>query len=192
VVEVSPKTRRDDLRERVDELEELVEIRADSLEDASIDDIWIGGFPIGMIANNANGRSQDVESSVWDLEDRLDEIEQRLMVLEDAVNTDLEEKEYGQLSRKDKARAIQEELVETAKDRPTNKAAMTYNEVYHLFNAKPSTGHVYDLMKLAAQEPGFDYDDLEEEKDRITVDLADVKESLLVHVANNSPQEEAV
>jgi hypothetical protein len=189
---MSPKTRREDLQERLDELEDLVDIRAESIDEADIDDVWIAGFPIGMIANNANGRSQDVESTVWEFEARLDEIEQRLMVLEDAVNTDLEAKEYAQLSRKDKARKIQEHLVDVAKDRPTNKAAMTYNEVYHLFNAKPSTGHVYDLMKLSAQEPGFSYDELKDEKDRITVNLEDVKESLLVHVANNSAGQEAV
>jgi hypothetical protein len=184
-------TRREKLQERVDELQDLIDIRAESVEEASIDDVWIAGFPLGMIADNANGRSQDANMAIEAIEARLEDFEQRIMVLEDAVDTDLERKEYEQLSRKDKARAIQEELVETAKNRPTKKAAMTYNEVYHLFNAKPSTGHVYDLMKLASQEDGFEYDDLEDEKDRITVDLDGVKESLLVHVANNSPDQEA-
>ncbi|MFT4891496.1 MAG: hypothetical protein ACI9YT_002428 [Halobacteriales archaeon] len=49
-----------------------------------------------------------------DLRQRLDELEGRLKHLEDAVDTDLEEREYKQLSRKDKARAIQEHLVDVA------------------------------------------------------------------------------
>jgi TolA-binding protein len=125
-------------------------------------------LPAREIANNANVRSQDVEKDVADLQETIAELEQRVDHLEDAVETDLEEREYKQLSRKDKARAIQEELIKTAKNRPTKKAAMTYNEVFHLFNAKSSTGHVYDLMKLAAQEAGFDYEEPEDDPNRIT------------------------
>lgn len=75
-------------------------------------------------------------------------------------------------------------MIEDTKKRPTGKAAVNYKEVYYLFDAQPSKGHVYDLMDLVAQKDGFSYDKRDEEVNRLTVDLDDVNESLLVHAAN--------
>lgn len=62
---------------------------------------------------------------------------------------------------------------------------MDYQEIRWLFNGRPSTGHVYDLMDFAGQEDGFGYDRREGKNNRLTVDLDEVNESLQVHAANN-------
>jgi hypothetical protein len=183
-----------DLRRQVEQLEslrELIQLRgAETIDDAEIDDVWIAGFPLGMIADNANQRSQSTQSTVQDVNNRIDDIESRLTALEDAVNTDLRRKEYEQMDKRDKARLVQFNLIETAKDRPTDKAAMTYKEVKYLFNGQPSPGHLYDIMEAAGNEAGFSYQTRDENNNRITVDLGAVKESLRVHAANNSSREE--
>lgn len=60
---------RDELEERVRELEALIEIKgADSAADADVSDIWIAGFPVGQILDN-------VESIAKSNRAKLDEME---------------------------------------------------------------------------------------------------------------------
>lgn len=53
----------ENLRERVATIEQIFDIRAESPEDASIEDIWIAGHPLGMIAEKAKQRSKDALNS---------------------------------------------------------------------------------------------------------------------------------
>jgi hypothetical protein len=114
-----------------------------------------------------------------------DDVQERLVALESTVDTDLDGKAYEELTRKDKVREIQTALINEAASSPTNKTAMDYQEIRWLFNARPSTGHVYDLMDFAGQENGFDYQHRDGGNNRLTVDLDDVNEELRVHAANN-------
>lgn len=58
---------REELIERVEELESLVDIHAESVEDAALDDIWIAGFPVGRLLEQADRRSRDAHSRLDDL-----------------------------------------------------------------------------------------------------------------------------
>jgi hypothetical protein len=152
----------DDLVERVDELEdtitkefsrlskELAQLRGQihALEEQSVD---------------VDGVNQDV------IEDLQEDIEE----LRHVVNVDLDGKSYEQLTRDDKVREIQATLLNEAAGRSTQKAAMDYSDVRFLFGGKPSTGHVYDLMQVAGQERGFDYQE-RNQTNRLVVDASDV------------------
>lgn len=60
----------DDLRERVSELESLIEIRgADSIDEADVDDIWMCGLPVGQILLDTKTRSYKNTSRIDDLEE---------------------------------------------------------------------------------------------------------------------------
>jgi cell division septum initiation protein DivIVA len=114
-----------------------------------------------------------------------DDLGERLVALESTVDTDLDGKAYEELTRKDKVREIQTALIDEAASSTTNKTAIDYQEIRWLFNARPSAGHVYDLMDFAGQEDGFDYQRRDGDNNRLTVDLDDVNEELRVHAANN-------
>jgi hypothetical protein len=125
-----------------------------------------------------------------DAANSLNDLEQRLSELESVVDTDFRAMEYEQMTRQDKARMIQAELIEEAKESANGKAAFDYNDVLWLFNKQPSKGHSYDLMELAAEASGFDYQEREgSRKNRITVDMDAVNEEPVFHGVN-TPEEE--
>lgn len=130
-------------------------------------------------------RIKSLQETVDTLEETVRDVDQRVATIEAQVQLDMDEKDYEQLTREDKAREIQSSLIHAARESPTDKAAMNYREVRFLFNGRPSTGHCYDLMDLAAQEDGFDYEEREEHENRITVNLPDVNDELVVHAVNN-------
>jgi hypothetical protein len=178
-----------DLEEDLKMLTEAVEIRAESIEDAGLRDLWILDQPVGILLDNQQKQLNRLADRVDELEtggnNLPDDLGERLVALESAVDTDLDGKAYEELTRKDKVREIQTALINEAASSPTNKTAMDYQEIRWLFNARPSTGHVYDLMDFAGQEDGFDYQRRDGDNNRLTVDLDDVNEELRVHAANN-------
>ncbi|MFB6201579.1 MAG: hypothetical protein ABEI98_06180, partial [Halorhabdus sp.] len=112
-----------------------------------------------------------------DLEAEVEELRELIEEHDRVVDTDLDGKSYEQLTRTDKVREIRRALVEEAAGSATNKASMEYQDVRWLFNGRPSTGHVYDLMAVAAQESGFHYQEREDDS-RLVVDLSGVPTSL--------------
>ena len=144
---------------------------------------------LDRLNSNINGvisKISELNNRVEELEETVDDLQDTVTILENVVDVDLDRKSYEELTREDKAREIQTALIKEAESSSTGKAAMNFREVRLLFNGRPSTGHCYDLMDLAAQEQGFDYQERDADgNNRIVVDLEDVKESLLVHAVNN-------
>lgn len=54
-----------------------------------------------------------------------------------------------------------------------------------LFGGKPSTGHCYDLMNLAADADDFEYQERSDDDNRLTADAAAVNDSAVLHAVNN-------
>jgi len=121
--------------------------------------------------DDLNSGDSDVDDGV------IEEIRSDIEELQHIVNVDLDGKSYQELTRDDKIREIQATLLNEAVGRKTAKAAMNYSDVRFLFGGKPSTGHVYDLMQVAGQEQGYDYQE-RDEKNRIVVDASDVPEGV--------------
>lgn len=157
---------RDDLANRVDVLEDQVteEVARLSKELAQL-----------------RGRIHALEEDAGNVEavdrDVIQELQEDIEELRHVVNVDLDGKSYKQLTPDDKVREIQASLVEEAMSRSTSKASMDYTEVRWLFNGRPSTGHVYDLMQVAGQEAGFDYQE-RDKKNRLVVDADDIPEGV--------------
>jgi len=65
------------------------------------------------------------------------------------------------------------------------KAWFDYNDVKALFGNRPSNGHAYDLMEIAAELDGFEYGTFHGEK-RLRANLEAVNDDAVLHAANNN------
>jgi len=164
--EISPEVVQS-LVERVDELEAFVdeEVQRISKELAQL-----------------RGRVHALEDGGADIEgavdpDAIEDLQEEVEELRHVVNVDLDGKTYQQMTRDDKIREVQGTLLQEAVDRHSKKSAMNYSDVKWLFNGKPSTGHVYDLMQSAGTETGFEYHE-RDENNRIVVDATDVPDGV--------------
>lgn len=119
--------------------------------------------------NHLRDRVDDLEAENGDLRDRVAE-------LEDLIHDDLREFEYHQLTKKDKVRQLQAELKRRAEDANNGKASMNYKAVKWHFDGQPSAGHAYDLMELAGESQGFNYEERgKNQANRLIVNLDAVK-----------------
>lgn len=153
------------LQQRVDDLEAIVEAlrkRAGTLRDET----W------GLEEENEQLRS------------RVDELEGRVADLEAMKNPNPSSDEYATMDRDTKVQKLRLALVTRAADRATGKAKMEYNEVLALFDHHPSSGHVYDLMRLAADLDGFAYRTPADGNNTVRVDLDRVKDQTMLSHAN--------
>lgn len=108
--------------------------------------------------------------------ERIDDLEAETAELQGAVDTDLHFREWKEMTKKDKVRRIQAELVESAQETQNGKDSMDYQDVIWLFNNRPSAGHVYNLMEVAAEGEGFTYEQAGNgQNNRLLVDLNAVK-----------------
>lgn len=132
----------------------------------------------------------DVDPDTYPLPDaakaavqRMTKLEDRIAQLEAVVDTDLDRLEYEQLTRRDKVLLIQRHLVDQA-DGTT--AAMTNKDVWYLFNRSPSRHHCYELMEIAGEDLGFNYENFGDSRDnRLTVRVSDVNKETLAFVHGN-------
>lgn len=130
----------------------------------------------------ANSRLWD---AVDDLQDENERLRERVAELEDVLMADLDAMNYDQLTKRDKVRAIREHLLDEAGSTPNGKASMSYREVRTLFNGHPSPGHAYDLMELAGDAQGFEYERRSgDNKNRLVVNADAVKGETAFHGAN--------
>lgn len=100
---------------------------------------------------------QDVLDEIDRLDNRLDEMGERLRRVERVVDTDPDRVEYQEMSKGQKVYRIRQELVEKA-TATNGKWRLDYQDVKALFNGQPSAGHCYNLMEAAAEMDGFVYD----------------------------------
>lgn len=144
-----------------------------------------------MTDDDINAKVDALSTANSNLWDRIDDLEaenadlrERVTALEDLIHVDLQELEYSQLTKKDKVRAVQEELTKRA-EQNGGKAAMTYKDVKWHFDGQPSAGHAYDLMKVAAEEQGFTYEErANNQANRVLVNLDAVNAEAGFHGAN--------
>lgn len=121
---------------------------------------------------------------------RIEELEDRVATLEELVDPDPGGVAYEQLTREQKVHRVRVALFEQATDGRT--ASMKYKDVQWLFDGRPSPGHAYDLMELAAEADGFVYDragngNATGDK-RIRVEPDAVNDERVIHAANNGSE----
>jgi len=141
-----------------DAYDDLVE-RVDALEDTVTEEVARLSEELAQLRGRIHAlKEQNVDVDGVD-QDVIEDLQEDIEELWHVVNVDLDGESYEQLTRDDKIRKIQATLLDEAAKRKTQKAAMDYSDVQFLFGGKPSPGHVYDLMRAAGQEAGFDYQD---------------------------------
>jgi len=175
--------------------DDALEIRADSVEEADIDDIWIASQPLGRMVERATERSKRVDNDLGNRPEHVDDdtelwalVEQlaaEVSRLQEEIAPDTDGKDYEQLTRAEKVHEIQVAALEDAQSSPRRKAALTYREVKLLFGGKPSTGHCYDLMQLAGDRDRFGYDERDDQPNRLTANLEGLNDTKLIHAVNN-------
>lgn len=129
-------------------------------------------------------RGDSLREDIWNLEEEVEELRDRVAELEAQIEPNPKAREYNEMDRDTKVQKVRLALVRRASDRLTGKAAMDYGDVQALFDNHPSAGHTYDLMGLAAEMDGFEYDTTSGSTNRIRVDLDAVKDEAMLHAAN--------
>ena len=108
----------------------------------------------------------------------------RVAELEELVDPDPGGVAYEQLTRDQKVHRVRVALLEQAT--AGNAPVMKYDDVRWLFDGKPSPGHAYDLMELAASADGYVYEEggHGSGQKRIRVEPDAVNDERIVHAAN--------
>lgn len=117
--------------------------------------------------------------------DRLEDLEERVAELEEVVDPDPGTTAYEQLTKDQKVHRVRVALLEQVM--AGKSATMVYDDVVWLFDGKPSAGHAYDLMELAAEADGYIYETGGHGKGqkRIRVIPDSVNDERVIHAANN-------
>lgn len=120
--------------------------------------------------------------------ERIDDLESRVAELEQLVDPDPGTTAYEQLTRDQKVHRVRVALLEQAI--AGTSAVMKYDDVRWLFDGKPSAGHAYTLMELAAEADGYTYEQGGHGKGqkRIRVEPDAVNDERVIHAANNGSE----
>lgn len=114
--------------------------------------------PLPLAQNNAQ-RITELEEIVEEQAAVIDELRQDVTQLTLAVEDDRADADYHDLSRDAKIRRVQETAYEWARNRG-GQAALDYKDIRDaIFAGRPAPSHCYNLMKWAAERPGFEYED---------------------------------
>lgn len=105
--------------------------------------------------------------------------------IEQVVDTGSGAARYEDMSRKDKVRKVRAYLVDQARN---GRAYLTYDAVLAIFDGRPSPGHAYDLMDLAGQADGFEYQERDGHPNRIVVELDAINDDAGFHGTNKDEQ----
>lgn len=121
---------------------------------------------------------------------QIEDLENRVATLEELVDPDPGSVNYEQLTKSQKVHRIRVALLEQATN--GRKPVMEYDDVQWLFDGHPSPGHAYDLMELAAEMDGYEYETGGHGKGqkRIRVSPDSVNDKRVIHAANNDTQEQ--
>lgn len=159
-----------------------IEIEPDA--DGGLEQIWIGGQPVGKMLQRLNKRIGKLESENDELRQENERLTERVAELEAAVDPDPTGKAYKEMSRDEAVRKIRETVLEQAQRSHSGKAQMTYKEVLALLDHEPSVGHAYNLMERAGREDGFQYTDNNGKV--IQANSEGVKDETLFHGVNKA------
>ncbi|WP_265111111.1 hypothetical protein [Halosolutus halophilus] len=110
-----------------------------------------------QVAQRAMARCSELEDIVDELrEDNLD-LQDRVTSLELRYEDIEENRSYDDLDRDGRVGAVREHAFRGATE-SHGKAALDYNDImWSVFDGEPSADYCYKLMRLAAKEPGFEY-----------------------------------
>lgn len=153
-------------------------------EDVGLEQIWIGGQPVGKVIQGLNKRVSDLEKENKELRQKNERLTERVAELEANVDPDPTAKDYDEMDRPERVRKLRECLVEQAQRSHGGKAQMRYKEVQALFDNRPSASYAYKLMRIAAGEDGFNYVDKNGKAIRANTDA--VKDETLFYGANKA------
>lgn len=118
------------------------------------------------------------------LREENDTLRERVAELEELVDPDPGGTAYEQLTRDQKIHRVRVALLEQAT--AGNAPVMKYTDVQWLFDGRPSPGHAYDLMELAADADGYVYETggHGDGQKRIRVEPDAVNDERVIHAAN--------
>ena len=124
------------------------------------------------------------------LREENDRLRDRVAELEELVDPDPGGTAYEQLTREQKIHRVRVALLEQAT--AGNAPVMKYTDVQWLFDGRPSPGHAYDLMELAAEADGYVYETggHGDGQKRIRVEPEAVNDERVIHAANNGPDDD--
>jgi DNA repair ATPase RecN len=166
-------------------------------EDDRLDELVDEARAARKIAQTALQEKAALESRVDDLCDEIESLREEndrltYRVAELEATKPNRSTPYEQLSRKDKVDRVCEELMLRADGTMSGCAELDYQGVMStVFENEPSVGHVYKLMKLAGKRQGFDHKEASSPQ-RVTVDIADVKDSADLSRVNKTAEEGGV
>jgi len=128
--------------------------------------------------NNAVDRVEKLERENDHLKDRVADLESR---------TDLSMIPYREMTKREKIGRVRQYAYERAGD-TNGKHAMDYNGVIDLFDGEPSRGHAVQLLKWAARDDGYDYEERSPGNNRLTCDASVVKNHGGFSLANTNEE----
>jgi len=123
------------------------------------------------------------------LREENERLRDRVAELEELVDPDPGGTAYEQLTREQKIHRVRVALLEQAT--AGNAPVMKYTDVQWLFDGRPSPGHAYDLMELAAEAEGYVYETggHGDGQKRIRVEPDAVNDERVIHAANKGMDE---
>ena len=166
----------DGLEERLDELADVVEAQSEQIDELEAENAALRQDMQGLIQQHkqALGRITELEEQLGEVGDERERLIFRVGKLESALPD--ADSEYDTLSRDEKASLVTAHIMERAYA-SNGKAALTYNDVqWSVFDGEPSPSHCYTLMKMAAEEDGFEFkDDVRPKQLRVNLDVANAE-----------------
>lgn len=171
-----------------DDSDERIHIEPDA--EGGLENIWISGQPVGKMLQRLNKRVGDLEKENRQLQKENERLRDRVAELEVKVEPDPMSMDYEEMDRDTRVRKIRETLVEEARRSVGGtKAQMKYRDVQFLFDNHPSAGYAYKLMRIAAEEDGFEF--IDDTPKRIRVNTEAVKDEAYFHTVNKAEIAEA-
>lgn len=184
---------KDDLQQRLDVLEQRFDSIVDTLDGVGILDLQLALDEAGY---------DDLGEFVADQLDERDRTAARIARVEDAAGLGAQDdRPSTDWDRQRKKRYVQALGYNEARKQPNGKAAIDYTDVRALFRGDISNGHCYTLLKLAAgydeeagesSVPGFTFDPVSGETQRLCVDAGAVNDDAAFHAVNNGDATEGV
>lgn len=142
-----------------------------------------------QVAQRAMNRCSDLEDEVEKLREENGDLADRVTALELRYQ-DLEEtKSYDDLDRDGRVGRVREHAFQRATN-GHGRATLDYNDVmWSVFDGEPSADYCYKLMRLAAEAPGFEYQDPAGKGKQLAVDADEARTGAAFSSANKTDSE---
>lgn len=128
-------------------------------------------------------RFAQLAKRVTELEDENERLREELAAVKARSDPDPTNKDYAALERSEKVHLVRVALARKAAA-SNGKAKFEYGDVLAQFDQRPSAGHAYTLLEIAAEADGYQYGQRNGTK-ALRVNLAAVNDERVVHAVNN-------